>query len=62
MSPNCSHKRMIKMPSGVVKCADCNAIDSRFYGSWWPSVFTWAKPMKGYFERLLKESCESPYL
>lgn len=43
MSPNCSHKHMIKMPSGVVRCSECGAIDERYYGHWWPSVFKWAK-------------------
>lgn len=44
MSPNCSHEDMIKMPSGVIKCAKCGAIDIQFYGSWWADVFDWAKP------------------
>ena len=43
MSPNCSHGHMVKMPSGVIKCGDCNAIDAGSYGSWWPDVFPWAK-------------------
>jgi len=46
MSPNCSHSHIEKMPSGIVKCLCCNAIDTRFYGHWWPSVFPWAKDMK----------------
>ena len=46
MSPNCSHNHMEKMPSGIVVCAECSAIDSRFYGHWWPAVFDWAKDMQ----------------
>ena len=34
------------MPSRIIKCAECNAIDSAYYGHWWPSVFPWAKKIE----------------